>query len=103
MSFEDTLTTLLEAKLLPISEALRGLAQEVESVRRALPPVLVTLREASRRLGVSESTVRRRVRDGQLRTLKIGGLVRVDLGVLHGASAEDVDRKVLELKRGGRP
>ena len=62
MTFEKTLSTLLETKLAPLRADLRTLAQAIESMQRILPPVLVPVREAAQMLGVSERIVRRQIR-----------------------------------------
>jgi excisionase family DNA binding protein len=43
---------------------------------------LLSVRETAAILRVSEKTVRRRIRDGQLRTVRIAGLLRIEPAVL---------------------
>jgi len=83
-TIEEAIAATLEAKLLPLQAELHRLTEEVERLRHALPPPLVSMREAARTLDVSLSTIRRRVRDGSLRAVRIGNMLRVDLGALHG-------------------
>ena len=42
-----------------------------------------SVREASKILGVSESTVRRMIKDEELRSVRIRGLIRISLNVLN--------------------
>jgi excisionase family DNA binding protein len=83
-TIEDAIAAALEAKLAPLRTEIHRLAEEVERLRHALPPPLVSMREAARALDVSLSTIRRRVGDGSLRTVRVGNMLRVDLGALHG-------------------
>jgi excisionase family DNA binding protein len=83
MTIEETIAAVIEAKLAPLESELRRMSAEVEALRRALPPQLVTLPEAARHLSVSVATVRRRVKDGSIPSRRIGRSVRVDLGGLH--------------------
>ncbi len=82
---------------LPRTE-LGRLAAEIESLRRQLPPSLVTMTHAAKVLGVSLSTVRRKVRDGSLPSRKIGRAVRVDLAALRPMTPDDVDAEVRRLR-----
>src|SRR5712692_3052118 len=84
-------------EVLPRTE-LGRLAAEIESLRRQLPPSLVTMTHAAKVLGVSLSTVRRKVRDGSLPSRKIGRAVRVDLAALRPMTPDDVDAEVRRLR-----
>lgn len=93
MTLEETIAALLEAKLAPLVESNRRLAAEVERLRESLPAQLVTQAEAAKRLGLSVSTVKRRVRDGTLPVRRFGGSVRVDLmAAQRGTKESDVVR-----------
>lgn len=71
------------------------------SKRRALPSQLVTVKEASRVLGVHEDTIRRRIADGTIPSRKLGKLVRVDLSdAARGPSDDEVARTA---SRAGSP
>lgn len=83
-TIEDAIAAALEAKLAPLRTEIHRLAEGLERLRHALPPPLVSMREAARTLDVSLSTIRRRVRDGSLRAVRVGNMLRVDLGALHG-------------------
>jgi excisionase family DNA binding protein len=48
-------------------------------VQRLAPPKLVTVADAAETLGVSEVTVRRRIKDGRLPSKRVGRAIRVDL------------------------
>lgn len=58
------------------------LAREVAAMRKALPPRMYSPRAAAEVLGVSLSTVHRRVKDGSLPAVSIGRLIKVDLSHL---------------------
>jgi excisionase family DNA binding protein len=98
MSFEETLAVILEAKLAPVCQRMDRLAAEMDALRRSIPPVLVSKAEAARKLGVSISTVQRRVRDGSLPIKMVGKSVRIDLSGLHGPPGADVEAEVVRLR-----
>lgn len=100
MSIEETIAAVLEAKLAPLRAEFGRLRVEIESLRRALPPVLVTLPEAARVLGLSLSTVRRRVKDGSLPVRSFGRGLRVDLAALHPPAEAEVTRLAAVVKHG---
>ena len=92
MSFDETLGALLDAHLAPLRGELERLAAEVTELRRTLPPMLVPLREAARRLGVSYATARRRVNAREWPARRDGGRILIDLGALRPLSDEEVTR-----------
>jgi excisionase family DNA binding protein len=67
----------------PRPVTLEVLNQRIEAltaaVARLTPPTLVSVAQAAVQLGVSEVTVRRRVRDGKLPHKRVGRSIRVDL------------------------
>jgi len=67
----------------PRPVTLEVLNQRIEAltaaVERLTPPQLVGVAQAAVQLGVSEVTVRRRIRDGKLPHKRVGRSVRVDL------------------------
>src|SRR5216684_3866927 len=79
MSFEDTIAAVLDGRLAPLRLEVQRLAAEVSDLRQALPPLLVSVPIAAERLGVSLSTARRRVRDGEWPVRRDGRRVLVDL------------------------
>ncbi len=70
---DEQLQALLERALQPLRDELAKLRAAVEAEGVSVP-------EAARRLGVSERTVKRRIRDGTLPSLRFGGARRVLLG-----------------------
>lgn len=98
MSIEDTIAAAVQSHVSPLLIELRRLAAEIEAMRRALPPQLVTMSEAAERLGVSLATVRRRVKDGTLPVKRVGRSPRVDLSSLHPAPADDVAARVVDIR-----
>jgi excisionase family DNA binding protein len=100
MTFEETLGALLDAKLWPYRDELRRLADEMAALRSALPPMLVTVREAAKALGISVSTLRRRVREGSVPVRRIGRgrCVRVDLSALRAPTEAEVIRLATQTR-----
>lgn len=92
MTIEDTIGAVLESKLAPLKEQVGQLSAQLEALRRALPPALVSVPEAARLLGLSVSSVRRRVKEGTLPSKRIGSAVRVDLAGLHQPDEAEVLR-----------
>lgn len=97
MTLEETIGAAVASQLAPTQEALRQLVAEVAAMRRALPPQLVSQTEAATILGISYSTVRRRVREGSLPYNR--KLRKVDLTGLHAPAEARVAEKVLQLRR----
>lgn len=95
---EETLAALLDARLAPLQAEVQRLAAEVAGLRRSLPPMLVSLPEAARALGVSLSTIRRRARDGSLPVRRVGRLIRVDLAAIRPLTGEEVAREARRLR-----
>lgn len=72
----------LEPRLVQLEEAVREIADR-------LPAPLVTYEVAAKRLNLSVSTVRRRVKDGTLPSKRVGRAVRIDLAAALRSSGED--------------
>jgi len=56
------------------------------------PPVLLTIRQCAKRLGISERSLHRRIADGTVRVIRLGRLVRIhpsELARLYGEPADD--------------
>jgi excisionase family DNA binding protein len=100
VTIEDTLGAVVEAKLAPFRLEVGKLSSEIEALRRALPPMLVSMAEAARRLGVSLSTIKRRARDGSLPVRRFGRALRVDLAAVREPEEAEVIRLSLAAKRG---
>lgn len=94
---EDTLG-LLSTRLVPLRSDLERVAAELAAMRQALPPALLPLKEAARRMGVSEKTARRRVQAGEWPARRDGRKVLVDLSALRPLSEEEVARAAAELR-----
>lgn len=80
-----------------IHQRLDRIERRVDELRRAFPPVLVTLHDAARALGVSYATVRRMKKAGRLPLVGAGRSARVDLTGLRPLSDEDADRVARRL------
>jgi excisionase family DNA binding protein len=92
VTFEETLGAALDARLAAVHVELRQLHAAVQAVRRALPPPLVSELEAAKLIGVSLSTVRRRVKDGSLPVRRVGRRVLVDLGQMNAPEEAEIVR-----------
>ncbi len=101
MTFEETLDARLDARLTPLLAAIERLTGEVAQLRKALPPQLVSPDEASKLLGLSLSTIRRRIRDGSLPTRKLGRAVRIDIAALRPLSDGEVAAEAWKLRHEG--
>lgn len=89
----------LPARLVALEAEVRGLREEVVHLRSSTPPLLVAPPEAAVRLGVSLSTLRRRIRTGEVLVDRIGRAVRVDLGALRPAAQAEVVRLAEHARR----
>ena len=69
----------LPAELQALRSDVAQLGAAVEQLRRALPPVLLSVSDAANALGVSTVTVRRMVRAGKLAHVRVGRSVKVDM------------------------
>src|SRR5712692_10007769 len=92
VTFEEIIGVVIEAKLAPFRAEMGRLTAEIEAMRRALPPTLVPIPEAAEALGVSVSTLRRRIDDGSIRAHRVGRAVRVDLTELRAPAEAEVVR-----------
>jgi excisionase family DNA binding protein len=84
--------THLPFDLAAIEERLGRIEAGMETLRKALPPLLVRLPDAARALGVSYATIRRMKKDGRLPTIGSGRNARVDLAALHAPTEDEVAR-----------
>jgi excisionase family DNA binding protein len=100
VTVEESIRVAVAAEMAPLRTEISRLSAQVEAMRRAIPPALVPVREAAQALGVSEATVRRRIRDGDMPTVRVGRSVRVDLGALRSAGAGEVTRLVTAIRFG---
>ncbi len=65
-----------------VERALQPVRDELAKLRAVVQGEGVSVAEAARRLGFSERTVKRRVRDGTLPSVRVGGARRVLVGAL---------------------
>ena len=77
-----------------------SLRAEVAALRGALPPALLSPEQAAQHLGLSCSTIRRRIKDGSLPCRRVGRRILVDLGALRPAPEAEVVRLAHEARRG---
>lgn len=86
MSFEDTIGAIVEAA---VARAVAPLAAEVARLRQEAEKPL-SIEQAAARLGISERTVRRRVKDGSLPATRVGARVLVQVGAVLPSSDQVV-------------
>lgn len=98
MSIEESIAAAVAAQLAPLRAELRQMTAEVQALRRALPPQLLTQAQAAEHLGLSLSTVRRRVKDGTLPSKRVGRSVRVDVSAMHSPTEGEVAARVLDIR-----
>ena len=77
-----------------------ALRMEVAALRKTVPPALVDVSTAAERLGLSEATVRRRIKDGSLPSQRVGRAVRIDLATVRPLDADEVARLAHEARAG---
>lgn len=77
--------------LAPLLDELRQVRAEVAELRAALPPApLVSVEEAARLAGVSIATMRRRIKVGEVPSIRHGRTVRIDPVALRPPSGAQV-------------
>jgi excisionase family DNA binding protein len=97
-TLEDTLGTLLDARLAPLRSDLERVSAELAAVRRALPPLLLPLKEAAKHMHVSEKTARRRVRSGEWPARRDGRKLLVDLSALRPMNDAEIAEAAHRLR-----
>lgn len=97
-NFNDLLE--LPALMNKVLAELASMREEVTYLRESLPPNLLTIKEAAKRLGVCEKTVRNRIKKGELATVGTGRSTRVDLSrkPVRSVNAEDGQRAARSLQ-----
>ncbi len=99
-SIEEAILAAVRAVVAPLAEELRQTRAAVEALREALPPALLDVHAAAEQLGVSESTIRRQIREGVLPVRRVGRSVRVDVSAMKPISEEHVAALAREARRG---
>lgn len=84
--------TMAVETLLSIPASIEALKQEIADLKRQIsvlqavqPLAIVTVPEAAERLNVTQRTVRRMLKEGRLKSVRIGNRVRVDLSTVQAA------------------
>jgi excisionase family DNA binding protein len=83
-----------------VIDEVRELRVAFDALRRGMPPALATMEQAAEALGVSLSTIRRRVRDGSLPCKRLGRAVRVDLAAVRPADAGEIAELARRAREG---
>lgn len=84
MTLEATLAELVKQA---VSEAVAPLKDEIARLRCAQEEEGISIEEAAQRLHVSRRTIERRVKSGDLPSVKMGGSVRIPLSAVLPRSA----------------
>lgn len=85
MTFEELIASQVQAA---VRTAVEPLVRELARVRAALEAEGVSVEEAARRLELSKRVVERKIRSGELPSVKVGGARRV---ILSAVLPTDVD------------
>jgi excisionase family DNA binding protein len=88
-SIEDTIASMLDAKLEPLIRSNRELVAEVERIRRALPAPLVSVTKAAKALQLDPRTVRRGIESGDIPARRVGKKLLVDLAAVQHPPKDD--------------
>jgi excisionase family DNA binding protein len=86
-------------RLAALEAQIASLTAAVEALRLVTPTSYGTVADAAKVLGVSISTLRRRIRAGDVPVTRIGRSVRVDLGALRPADQAEVVRLAEAARR----
>ena len=73
-------SAIAEAVRLVVREEVAALRAEVEQLRDEYRAEAVSIEEAAVRLHLSPRSIRRRIKDGTLPHLRVGGVLRVQVG-----------------------
>ena len=79
-----------------------SLKKELAALRAAMPISLTTISEAADILQVSKRTIRRQIETGELRTVHIGNLIRVDLSQIRQSLHEQRQLSSLDTQNDAR-
>jgi excisionase family DNA binding protein len=100
MSVEAAITDAVTVAVAPVLAELRELRAAIEALRAASPPKLVTVTEACRITGLSPATMRRRIADHSIASVRVGSrAIRVDVGSLKPVDPAVVAALVAETLR----
>ncbi len=83
----------------PLRLGLERVAGALDALCSALPPALVPLKEAARRMYVSEKTARRRVKAGEWPARQDGKKILVDVSALRPLTVEKVAKLAIAARR----
>jgi excisionase family DNA binding protein len=100
-SLATTLTALgsIPSAFAELQREVRALTHAVRKVDARLPPQLVSIREAASVLGCSTATVRRKLGNGELASVRLGHTVRVDLSKLVALDGKDIAALLADVRR----
>jgi hypothetical protein len=100
VNFDAALAEVVGAAVAPLAAQIADLAQQVQALRAASPPKLVTVTEACRITGLSPASMRRRIADHSIASLKIGPrAIRVDVSSLRAIDRAAVAALAAEARR----
>jgi len=98
VTIEDTIAEAVKAALAPLQAEVHRMVRLQEALLQRAPPVLVSVAEAAKHLGVSLKTARRRVKSGEIPVKRSGRRVLVDLAALHPPTDAAVSAAAHTLK-----
>lgn len=103
MTIDSAITEAVAVAMAPVLAELRALRTEVARLASlaapaAPEPSMLSIRRFAERAGLSTCTVRRRLKDGSLPSVRVGGAVRIPASALQPSNSA----QVAELARAAR-
>jgi excisionase family DNA binding protein len=100
MSIDAAITEAVAVAMAPVLAELRALRAELARLAAlaAPEPSMLSIRRFAERAGLSACTVRRRVSDGSLPSVRVGGAVRIPASALQPVDSA----QIAELARAAR-
>ena len=100
MTLDAALSAVVSDAVAPLVSEIRELRRSVDALQAASPPKLVTVTEACRITGLSPATMRRRIADHSIESIRVGPrAIRVDVGSLRPTDPTVVATLAAEAQR----
>jgi hypothetical protein len=99
LSIEEQIADAVDAR---VKLALAPVVALLEQIKRALPPQLADVARAAEVTGLSEASIRRRVSDGTISSVRVGGRILVDLTspALRPTSDAEIEKLARDARSG---
>lgn len=101
MNLDAALAEVVRAAVAPLVAEVAGLREQIAALRTPTPPesALLSVRQYAERAGLSACTVRRRVADGTLSHVRVGGAIRIPAATLRPVDLATVATLAREARR----